>query len=70
MSDVSRTPTQTLLEVMEDFGVSEPKECIVIYTNEAGDFAWSSSTDSLVIKLGLVEAAKQFIASKLKMREG
>lgn len=57
----TRTATETLVSVMEDFGDAEPKECIVIYTNEAGDLCWSTTSDSMTIKLGLLEACKQFI---------
>jgi hypothetical protein len=32
-----RTPTETLLSRLEDFGVSEPVSVLVIYTNQHGD---------------------------------
>ena len=51
---------------MEDFGQSEPKECLVIYTNESGDLCWSCSSDSMTTKLGLLEACKQFIIKGLE----
>lgn len=51
---------------MEDFGETEPKECIVIYTNEDGDLCWSCTSDSRVVKLGLIEACKQYIISGLQ----
>lgn len=59
-----RTATATLMEVLEDFGDSEPKECIVVYTNSNGELCWSSTTDSVVIKIGLLEAAKLTIAAR------
>lgn len=65
MAAIIRTATETLLSCMEDFGESEPKECMVIYTNENGDMCFSSTTDSLVIKLGLLELSKQYILKKI-----
>ena len=60
-----RTGTETLLACMEEFGTSEPKDLLVIYTNEAGELCWSCSTDSVTTKLGLLEACKQFMIQKL-----
>lgn len=54
------------MTAMEDFGESEPKELIVIYTNDAGDLCWSSTTDSNVVKLGLIESCKQYLIFKMK----
>lgn len=61
-----RTATETLVACMEEFGVSEPKDCLVIYTNEAGDLCWSTTTDSTVVKFGLLEACKQFMIANIK----
>lgn len=62
----ARTATETLVAVMEEFGQSEPKDVLVIYTNEAGELCWSCSTDAVSVKLGLLEACKQFIILKLE----
>ena len=50
-----RTATETLMEAMNQFGDSEPKECLIIWTDENGDISWSSTTGSLVLKKGLVD---------------
>lgn len=51
----TRSPTETLMAAMERFSEAEPKDCLVIWTDEAGDVCWSSSVDSLVVKKGLVD---------------
>ena len=38
-----RSPTETLVRCLEDFGESEPTKCIVIYLNVDGDLCWSVS---------------------------
>lgn len=60
-----RTASETLIACMEEFGIDEPKECLVIYTNEKGDLCWSSTTDSMVVKFGLLEACKQFMIKRM-----
>lgn len=64
--DRRRTASETLVAAMEDFGESEPKDCLIIYTNDVGELCWSASTDSVVVKLGLLEACKQFMIKKLE----
>ncbi len=66
MPEVRRSVTETLVAVMEEFSASEPKECIVIYTNEAGELCWSSTSDSMVTKLGLVECCRQYLIAKMR----
>lgn len=61
----ARTPTETLVSVMEEFGVCEPKECLVIYTNADGDLCWASTSDSQVVKFGLLEACKQYMITRI-----
>ena len=62
----ARTATETLVTVMEEFGECEPKDCIVIYTNANGDLCWSSTSDSQVVKFGLLEACKQFMIARIQ----
>lgn len=64
---IIRTATETLVSVMEEFGDSEPKDLIVIYTNQAGELVWSCSTDSTVIKLGLIESCRTYLKMKLEL---
>jgi hypothetical protein len=42
------------MSAMERFSEAEPKDCLIIWTDEAGDVCWSSSTDALTVKIGLV----------------
>jgi hypothetical protein len=50
---ITRTPTETLMSAMEQFSEAEPKDCLIIWTDEAGDVCWSSSTDALTARIGL-----------------
>ena len=38
-----RSPTETLVKCLEDFGESEPLRAIVIYSNVGGELCWSYS---------------------------
>ena len=58
-----RSATATLIAVMENFGDSEPMDALVIYTDQDGDLRWSSTTDSLVVKLGLLDACREGIVA-------
>lgn len=63
-----RSATDTLMSAMEDFGESEPKECMVIWTDEGGDICWSSTTDSQAMKLGMLEMVKQLVIGRIGER--
>lgn len=63
--EMSRTPTETILAVMEEFGQIEPRDCMVIWTDEGGDICWSCSTDSQAIKMGMVEMVKSLIVKQI-----
>ena len=72
MSDeltVKRTPTETLVRCLEEFGEVEPVNVMVIWTDVAGDIAWSTSTDSHIIKFGMVEFVKQLLIERLQKGE-
>ena len=69
VNEVRRSATQTLIDALEDFGTSEPKEALLIYTQENGDLVWSCTTDSVTVKLGLLEACKQFMIAKIVRQE-
>jgi hypothetical protein len=64
-----RTPTDTLMEAMQSFSEDEPRDCIVIYTTQAGDLAWHSSTDSTSHKIGLLETAKFWVLENMKNKD-
>lgn len=54
----ARSPSETLMKCLEDFGDDEPKQVLVIYVTESGDLAWSCSADSTTAKLGMLEMCK------------
>jgi len=57
---IKRSPTETLMKALEEFGVDEPVECIVVFSTQGGDLCTMSSTDTVSIKVGLLELAKQY----------
>lgn len=67
MAETRRTPTETLVSVMEELGESEAKELIVVYTNQNGELCWSCTTDAITVKLGLIEAARTAIKRGWKL---
>ena len=66
MTEKLRTPTDTLLEAMQSFSEDEPKDCIVVYTSQAGDLIMLSSTNSTSHKIGLLETAKFWVLENMK----
>lgn len=54
-----RSPTETLMHVMEEFGKSEPIDCLVIWIDQGGDVAWSQSTRSRAIMIGMVDMVRE-----------
>ena len=62
---ISRTPSETLMAAMTEFGVVEPKECIIVWIDEGGDICWSSSTDSQSAKLGMVEMLRTILKNQV-----
>ena len=66
----SRTPTETLVSALEEFGQDEPRECIVISATQSGDLVMNASTDCLSTKLGLVETAAEHIRCDIRKLRG
>ena len=58
---MAQSATDTLVNAMEEFGRAEPKECMIIWTDSEGDICWSSTTDALTVKLGMIELVKAMI---------
>ena len=46
------------MKALEEFGVDEPKECILVFSTQGGDICTMSSTDAVSMKVGLLETAK------------
>lgn len=60
-----RTPTETVMKVLEDFSDDEAIEVFIITKHKSGDVSWSSSTDELSTKLGLLEFVKTCIVHNI-----
>lgn len=58
-----RTATDTLITAMEEAG--EAKECLVILTTEDGHILTLGTTDQRVLRLGMLEAAKQWMVADM-----
>ncbi len=60
-----RSPTETLVKCLEDFGDSEPQRVIVVYVNEAGDLCWSASGPyNFTHVVGMLECVKAKVLEK------
>lgn len=60
-----RTPTDTLMKCMEEFGDAEPQRVIVVWTNDAGDLCWSvSGPYNFTHIIGMLECAKAKVMEK------
>ena len=55
----TRSPSETLMACLEDFGKAEPLRAMVIWTDETGDLCWSTSSPRLLSQMvGMLELAK------------
>ena len=60
-----RTPTETLVKCLEEFGNSEPKKTIVIWTNVDNDLCWSGSGEFHYCEvIGMLECVKGKVMEK------
>lgn len=60
-----RTPTETLVKCLEDFGESEPTKVIVVYLNVDGDICWSMSGPYHYTQvIGMLECVKAKVMEK------
>ena len=63
------TPSQLLMDVMEEFGKIEPIEVFVIWTDEAGDLCWRGTSQKLSEKVGMLECVKTYIMDSAKKED-
>ena len=61
-----RTPTETLMAALEEFGMDEPETAYVLFTTKNGDFVQMCSTDCMSTKLGLIESAKIHVSETIR----
>lgn len=58
-----RTPTETLIAAMEE--AEKATECVVIMTQSDGHILTLGSTDQRVVRIGLLETAKQWMLADM-----
>jgi hypothetical protein len=61
-----RTPSETLIAALEDFGESEPQMCVIIWTSDNGDINWSTSTRNRSPIVGMLETVKHLILKRME----
>ncbi len=68
MSDEPKetTPSELLMECLERFGACEPLQALVIYTDEAGNICWNSTTTSRSQQIGMLELTRWFILEEAR----
>jgi hypothetical protein len=64
-----RTPTQVLIDCMEDFGTDEPLEVLVIYRTKGGDLAWQTDQEDHSHVLGMLEMTKFWFLENRRKEE-
>jgi hypothetical protein len=60
---MERSPTDTLVAAMEEAGLA--RELLVIMTTEDGHILTVATSDQRVIRMGLIETAKQWIIADM-----
>jgi hypothetical protein len=68
--DSRRTPSATLMKAMEEFGKSEPIDCLVVWIDESGEIAWSQSTRSRAILIGMLDMVREMTMHDLCKERG
>jgi len=62
----SRSASETVIKVLEEFGNSEPKYLICIWVDESDDVCISrTQITNVTMQLGLIESAKMMIGGYL-----
>lgn len=60
-----RTPSETLLECLEQFGDAEPDRAMVVWTDEAGDLCWATSGQrSYTVMIGMLKCVEAVLMAK------
>jgi hypothetical protein len=60
---MTRSPTETLIAAMEE--AEDAKECLVVLTTKDGYILTLGSTDQRVLRIGMLETAKQWIVADM-----
>jgi hypothetical protein len=69
-SDTKRSPSQVLIDCLEDFGNDEPLEVVVTYRTKSGDLAWQTNIDANSHFIGLLRLTEIWYLEKVKSRNG
>lgn len=65
MNDKNRTPSETLMHCLEDFGIDEPTKVVVLYLTQGGDICWSESgPKTFSLTVGMLECVKAIYTKK------
>ena len=65
-NEIKTSPTQMLMDCMDEFSKVEPVDAIIVWTDEEGDLVWRATTNQLSKKVGLLECAKTYILEMAK----
>lgn len=65
---MTRSVTDTLIDAMEE--ADGAMQCIVIMLNDKGEIFWSTSTDSLSVRFGMLETMKHYLIAEMHQEEG
>ena len=55
-----KTPSEMVIECLDDFSASEPKDLIIVFSNDEGELIWATNL-SETRAIGLLECAKHWI---------
>lgn len=63
--ELTRTPSETLISCLEDFGDDEPDNVLVIYTTKGGDICWSANGPyKYSVMIGMLICVKHLMLKK------
>ena len=68
---LERTPSETLMNCLTDFGEAEPTRVLVIWTDVDGNICWSTSAPrSVTAQVGMLECVKALMVQSLLSARG
>lgn len=67
MGGMADSPSQTLMDCMEQFGEAEPEAVLVIWTT-GDDIRYSQSSDT-IMSLGMMEAVRAGVLNRFKANQ-
>ena len=67
--DGKDSPTQLLIEALEQFGQAEPSHVLVIFLSDDGNIHYKSNFDGTCMKLGMIDTVKEIVLRRAFQRE-